>query len=92
LLGVVVIRIPEKKTNISGKCQWVYKQVSPTLASLRGTFVNDAYFISWIFDVLNEGKSRMSQRQQNFSNEHEKLLHYIEGEILVNNRGVFCNI
>jgi len=92
MLGVVVIRVPEKKTNISGKCQWVYKQVSPTLASLRGTFVNDAYFMTWIFDVLDEGKSRMSQRQTNFSDEHKKLLHYIDGEILVNNRGVLCNI
>ena len=92
LLGVVVVRVPEKKTNISGKCQWVYKQVSPTLASLRGTFVNDSYFLSWLFDVLDEGKIRMSQRQENFSEEHKKLLHYIDGEILVSNRGVLCNI
>lgn len=92
LLGVVVVRVPEKKTNISGKCQWVYKQVSPTLASLRGTFVNDSYFISWIFDVLAEGKVRMSQRQENFTREHNKLLHYIGGEILVKNRGILCNI
>jgi hypothetical protein len=62
------------------------------LASLRGTFVNDAYFMSWIFDVLDEGKAKMSQRQTNFTTEHKKLLHYIDGEILVNNRGILCNI
>lgn len=92
LLGVVVVRVPEKNTNISGKCQWVYKQVSPTLASLRETFVTDSDFFSWMFDVLSEGETRMSQRQTNFASEHKRLLHFIDGEILVNNRGVYCNI
>lgn len=88
LLGSVVIRIPSKKTNIAGKYQWVYKQVSPTLACLRDTFIEDSYFLTWLFDVLTNGKEKMSQQQSNLAKANKRTLRYIDGEVLQSVGGV----
>jgi len=92
LLGTLVIRVPSHKTNLSGKYEWVYRQVSPTLACLRETFVTDSYYLSWLFDVLAGGKDKMSQAQVNVSNENKKTLHYIDGEVLRSKCGILCGI
>ena len=92
LLGTLVIRVPSHKTNLSGKYEWVYRQVSPTLACLRDTFVTDSYFLTWLFDVLDGGKDNMSQTQLNIAKEHKKTLHYIDGEVLRSKRGILSSL
>lgn len=89
LLGSVVIRIPTKQTDIAGKYKYIYRQVSPTLALLRGTFVDDTDFFNWLNDTIGEGELRMSQAQINLAKANKRNLRYDdrkvfsgEGEIL----------
>lgn len=92
LLGTVVVRIPTKKTDIGGMYHWVYKQVSPTLACLRGTFVDDTDFMNWLFDVLGEGEVKMSQRQTNLSKANKMSFRYDDGKVLTQDCKVMNDI
>jgi len=76
LLGTVVIRVSIKTTDIGGMYKWVYRQVSPTLACLRGTFFDESDFLEWLFDVLDEGKVNMSQRQIILAKKNKMSLRY----------------
>lgn len=80
LLGSVVIRIPKKETDIAGKYRFIYKQVSPTLALLRGTFVDDTDFFNWLSDVIGEGELRMSQTQINLARANKNEFRYDDGD------------
>lgn len=81
LLGSVVIRIPIKETDIAGKYKYIYRQVSPTLALLRGTFVDDTDFFNWLNDVIGEGELRMSQAQINLAKANKRELRYDDGKV-----------
>lgn len=81
LLGTVVIRVSVKKPDIAGMYNWVYRQVSPTLACLRDTFVDDTDFMNWLFDVLDEGGLNMSQRQTNLAEANKRNLRYDDGKV-----------
>jgi len=87
LLGSVVIRIPVKKIDISGKYQFIYKQVTPTLALLRDTFVDDIDFFNWLNDAIGEGELRMSQYQINLAKSNKRKLRYSDG-VVFDNDGV----
>lgn len=80
-LGSVVIRVSIKTTDMSGMYKWVYRQVSPTLACLRDTFVDDTDFYNWLFDVLDDGELRMSQRQMNLAKANKSNLRYSDGKV-----------
>lgn len=82
LLGTVVVRVSVKSTDIGGMYKWVYRQVSPTMACLRDTFVDDTDFINWLFDVLAEGELNMSQRQANLAKANKKSFRYDLGRIM----------
>ncbi len=81
LLGTVVIRVSIKKADIGGMYSWVYRQVSPTLACLRDTFVDEVDFMNWLFDVLDEGELNMSQRQRNLAKAEKRNLRYDDGKV-----------
>lgn len=81
LLGSVVIRIPTKETSIAGKYKYIYRQVSPTLALLRDTFVDDTDFFNWLNDVIGEGELRMSQAQINLARANKRNLRYDDGKV-----------
>jgi hypothetical protein len=76
LLGTVTIRVPVKKTDIQGKYDFIFKQVSPTLALLRDIFIDDIDFFCWLDDVIGEGKLRMNQGQINLANENKRDIRY----------------
>ena len=80
LLGSVVIRIATKQTDIEGKYQYIYRQVSPTLALLRGTFVDDTDFFNWLNDTIGEGELRMSQAQINLAKANRRDIRYDYGK------------
>jgi len=84
LLGSVVIRIPTKKTDISGKYKYIYYQVTPTLALLRGTFVDDTDYFNWLNDAIGEGKLRMSQAQINMARANKRNIRYDNGKVFSN--------
>lgn len=84
LLGTVVIRVSIKKVDIGGLYRWVYRQVSPTLACLRDTFVDEVDFMNWLFDVLAEGELNMSQRQKNLAKAEKRNLRYDDGKVFDN--------
>jgi len=84
LLGSVVIRIPTKETDIAGKYKYIYRQVSPTLALLRGTFVDDTDFFNWLNDTIGEGELRMSQAQINLARANRRNIRYDYGKIVSN--------
>ncbi|GAH45388.1 unnamed protein product, partial [marine sediment metagenome] len=81
LLGSVVIRIPTKETDIAGKYKYIYRQVSPTLALLRETFVDDTDFFNWLNDVIGEGELRMSQAQINLARANKSNIRYDDGKV-----------
>jgi DNA relaxase NicK len=76
LLGSVVIRVPVRKSDIAGKYNFIFKQVSPTLALLRGTFIDNEDFFYWLDDVIGEGELRMNQVQINLANENKRNIRY----------------
>jgi len=82
LLGSVVIRIPTKQTDIQGKYKYIYRQVSPTLALLRETFVDDTDFFNWLNDAIGEGELRMSQAQINLAKANKRNLRYDDGKVV----------
>lgn len=84
LLGKVVIRVPTKESDIDGMHQFIYKQVSPTLACLRDTFTSDSDFYCWLIDVLAEGELRMSRRQINIAKVNKRTLRYSDGKVFDN--------
>lgn len=84
LLGSVVIRTSVKKTDIGGKYDFIYRQVTPTLALLRDTFVDDTDFFNWLNDAIGEGKLRMSQAQINLAKANKRNLRYDDGKVFDN--------
>lgn len=84
LLGSVIIRIPTKETDIAGKYNYIYYQVSPTLALLRGTFVDDVDFFNWLNDAIGDGELRMSQAQINLARKNKRNLRYDGGKVFSN--------
>ena len=82
LLGSVVIRIPTKETDMKGKYKYIYRQVAPTLALLRETFVDDTDFFNWLNDTIGEGELRMSQAQINLARANKRNLRYDDGKVV----------
>ena len=78
-LGVLVLRIAKKSNDINGIYKWVYKQVSPTLACLRGTFQDDTDYLNFIIDVTSDGALRMSKRLFNIIRANKRKLRYAIG-------------
>ncbi|GAI24620.1 unnamed protein product, partial [marine sediment metagenome] len=89
-LGSVVIRIPAKETDMNGKYQFIYHQVTPTLALLRDTFVDDTDFFNWLNDCIGEGELRMSQTQINLAKANKRSIRYIDGKVF-DNKGVILD-
>ena len=81
LLGEVSIRVPCKKQDMVGMYRFIYRQVSPTLACLRDTFLSDNDFFNFLLDVLAEGELKMSQRQINLAKANKRSLRYIDGRV-----------
>ena len=86
-LGSLVIRVEKKKSDIACMHKYIFRQVSPTMATLRFTFVDDTDFLNWMIDVLDDGELRMSQRQHNLARANKRTLRYSDG-VVVDNDGV----
>lgn len=82
LLGTLVIRIPVKKNDIAGMHRYVDRQVCPTLATLRETFIDDTDFFNWLNDRIGQGELRMSQRQINLAKAGKRTLRYCYGKVV----------
>ncbi len=88
VLGSVVIRTVSEKTDIEGKYNFIYRQVSPTLALLREVFVDEVDFFCWLNDVIDEGELRMSKAQINLAQSNKTELRYANGPDIGHNRKV----
>ena len=86
-LGSLVVRIHKDPTDIGDMYQYIYKQVSPTMATLRNIFIDETDFLNWMISVLDDGELRMSQRQENLARANKRTLRYSDG-VVVNNEGV----
>lgn len=84
VLGSVVIRVVAKKSDISGKYNFIYRQVTPTLALLRDIFVDDTDFFNWLNDAIGEGELRMSQVQVNLAKANKRNFRYDSGKVFDN--------
>lgn len=80
--GVISVRIERKKDTLTGKIDWVKRNVSPSLACLRKVFINDKAFFRWLFDVCHEGESRMNPFSEQIARENEHTLNYQWGEFI----------
>lgn len=78
-LGVLTIRIETKQSDICDMYRYIFRQVSPTLACLRGTFVSEIDFMNWLFHVLDDGELRMSQRQINVATANKRSVYFSDG-------------
>ncbi len=88
LLGKVVIRVPSKKTDMAGKIMYIFRQVSPTLALLRRTFVDDEDFFHWLDDVIGVGDENLSQSQVNLASCNKMSLRYDLDRLINRNRRI----
>lgn len=59
-LGKLSIRIEKKKNTLTGVIEWTERQVAPSLACVRKSFVSDQKFFAWVVDMLDESESRMN--------------------------------
>lgn len=84
LLGVVYVRVPVKETDMAAKYKYIYKQVTPTLALIRDTFVDDVDFFNWLFDCICDGQLRMNQTQMNLAEANKRNLRYDDGKVFNN--------
>lgn len=78
--GVVRVRIERKKDSVTGKMQWIERNVAPSLACLKRVFVSDKSFFRWLFDTLHDGESRMNPFTQQIARENECSINYRWGE------------
>lgn len=72
----VTIRVTRKKDSLSGKMEFIKRNVSPTLACLQKVFVNKRHFFRWLWDVCNDGESRMNPYTQHIAHEYQMSLSY----------------
>jgi len=82
LHGPIVIRTSRKKDSLTGKIEWVKRNVSPSLACLRNVFVNDKAFFRWLFDICHEGESRMNSFSEQIAHDNEHTLNYQWGKFI----------
>jgi len=81
VLGSLVVRIEKKVSDIAGMYRWVRKQVAPTLATLRATFLDEVDYINFLCDVVADGSFKMSQRQNNLAKANKNIYRYTDGRI-----------
>lgn len=82
--GCVTIRTARKKDSLTGKITWVKRNVSPSLACIRRTFVTDRAFFRWLFDVTHDGEGRMNPFSEQIARENEGTLDYHWGQFSKN--------
>lgn len=73
-LGKLSVRIAKKKNTLTGMFVWQERQVSPSLACIRKTFVSEQNFYNWIKKLLDVGDSRMSNRQRQIAEQNAGCL------------------
>ena len=78
----ISVRIERKKDSLTGKIEWIKRNVSPSLACLRKVFVNDKSFFRWLFDVCHEGESRMNPFSEQIAHDNEHTLNYQWGKFI----------
>lgn len=64
-LGDLRIRSHKKVNTITGIVEWVKRQVAPNLACLSKVFQTEKIFLSWIFELVHDGESRLNPNQLN---------------------------
>jgi hypothetical protein len=82
--GCVTIRTSRKKDSLTGKMNWVTRNVSPSLACLKKVFVSDRVFLRWLFDVCRDGEGRQNKFTQRLAEDNEAALDYEHGRLLTN--------
>lgn len=75
-LGKLKIRIAKKKNTLTGVIEWTERQVAPSLACVRKTFVSDQKFIAWVMDMLDESEFRFNANQRQIVSQHEGSMNY----------------
>lgn len=75
-LGKLVIRTEKKENTLTGVIEWTERQVSPSLACVRKSFVSDQKFFAWVIDMLDEGESRMNANQRQIVKRYEGSMNY----------------
>jgi len=78
--GSLRIRIRREKDSLTGKIEWVTRNVSPSLACLRRVFVSDKAFFRWLFDVCHDGEGRMNPFSEQIARDNEASLDYRWGQ------------
>jgi hypothetical protein len=74
--GQVRIRVERKKDSVTGKMDWIKRNVSPSLACLKRVFSTERDFFRWLFDVTREGDSRMNPRSEQIAKENAGCFTY----------------
>lgn len=77
----IVIRTSRKKDSLTGKIEWVKKNVSPSLACLKKVFVTNEAFFRWVFDVCKDGEGRMNPFTEQIARDNEGSVDYRWGEL-----------
>ena len=75
-IGTLHVRSEKKINTVTGVREWVQRQVSPSLACLRKVFRTDKDFFNWLFDVLDDGDSRMNAYKSEIVKRHAQTLGY----------------
>jgi len=75
-LGKLTIRIEKIQNTLTGVIEWTERQVAPSLACVRKTFVSDQKFIAWVIDMLDDGASRMNAHQRQLVSRFEGSMNY----------------
>lgn len=75
-IGNVAVRVEKKVSSVTGKIEWTKRQVAPNLACLQRCFKTQKFFFNWLFDVIEDGDSKMSFHNEQLACQNEKSLSY----------------
>jgi DNA relaxase NicK len=78
----IAIRVRRKEDSLTGKIEWVTRNVSPSLACLKKVFVSERVFLRWLFDVCRDGEGRQNKFTQRLADDNEAILDYEKGRLL----------
>lgn len=77
----VSIRVRRVKDSLTGKMEWIKRNVAPSLACMRRVFVSDRALFRWLYDVCHDGDSRMNPYTQQIAEQNENSIDYHWGEL-----------
>jgi len=72
----IAIRVERKRETVTEKMEWIRRSVSPSLACLQTVFKTHSEFFHWLWDLLDDAESRMSNSTRDVAKTFDSTVSY----------------